>query len=182
MTDPTPHPARAIADEWIRQGRASSAATAHALAVTDAGPMVAPCDPTPRPPTCGVTSAPVPRDPPGMSHRVPLAPVEPVTVAHVLDALAICRAAVEHMGRRGVSREHGPAPIAALLLPPIPELVPGADAAARRETIDRVAPLLRAAAELAALLETAPPDVATRARRALALALDDSATKKLRIA
>jgi hypothetical protein len=124
-----PHPARVTTDAWIAQGNASRAATAHALAVADAGPMVDPCDPTPRPPICGVTSAPVPRDPPGMSHRVPPLGAEVVTVAHVLASLEVCRLAVEHMGRRVVSRERGPARTATRAPPPVvPDLVPGIEA------------------------------------------------------
>lgn len=99
-----------------------------------------------------------------MSHRVPPARVEVVTAADVVADAVRMRDAIDRMGRRPVvSRERTPAP-ASEALPPIPELVPGADAAARRETIDRGAVLIR---ELAALLGTAPPDVAARARRAL---------------
>lgn len=50
-------------------------------------------------------------------------------------------------------------------LPAIPELLDGADSAARRTSIDHIAPLLR---ELAAAIETAPPDVAAKARAAVA--------------
>ncbi len=168
----TAEEARASAEAWLAQGRPSPGATEHALAVADAGPMVNPCNPTPRPPSCGITSAPVPRDPPGMSHRVPPPPAEQVTVfqADLFSDLARCRVAVERMGRRVVRRERSPAPSVAPL-PVVPELIDGADAAARRETIDRVAPLLRSAVELAGLLDTAPEDVARRARAVLARAM-----------
>lgn len=56
-------------------------------------------------------------------------------------------------------------------LPVVPELVPGADVVARRATIDRAAVLIRGTVELAALLDTAPPDVAARARAALVKAM-----------
>ncbi len=127
LVSEVPHPARVAADEWIAQGRPSPAATAHARAVADAGPVAAPCDPTPRPPVCGVTSAPPPRDPPGMSHRVPQAGAEVVTATHVLAEVARCRVAIERMGRRVVSRERTPAraPVAA---PTVPDLVPGIEA------------------------------------------------------
>lgn len=62
------------------------------------------CDPTPRPPECGVTSAPVPVDPPGMSHKAPPAAVEVIGESHVLAALALCRASVERMALRTVTR------------------------------------------------------------------------------
>lgn len=163
----TAEQARASADEWLAQGPAGRAA------VADVGPMVDPCDPTPRPPSCGVTSAPEPRDPPGMSHRVPPASVETVIVAP--DALVVAmfeRATVDArpMGPMPPTRYHGRPDLrhAPVPLPAIPELVPGADAAARRASIDRVAALLPAAAELAGLLATATPEVAARARRALA--------------
>ncbi len=167
----TAEEARASAEAWLAQGRPLPGAAEYALDVADAGPMADPCDPTPRPPVCGVTSAPVPRDPPGMSHRVPPADVEPVTVfqADLFSDMARCRSACERMGRRAVRRERSPALVSPL--PVVPELIDGADAAARRETIDRVAPLLRSAVELAGLLETAPDDVARRARAVLARAM-----------
>jgi hypothetical protein len=126
------------------------------------------CDPSPSVVGCGITSFVVPRDPPGMSHRVPPSGAEVVTAAHVLASLEVCRAAVERMGRRVVSLERMLAPaVTAAPLPVVPELVTGADAAARRETIDRVAVLIRGTVELAGLLATAPPDVAARGRAAL---------------
>jgi hypothetical protein len=138
-------------------------AAVHARAVADVGPMVAPCDPTPRPPVCGVTSAPVPRDPPGMSHKVPPAGADVVTVADVLAALTLCRAACEGMALRTVTRERMP-PRAPVAPPELPELVPGADAAGRRAQLDRLGALLR---EVRAGLDGQPVDVVTRAKRAL---------------
>jgi len=167
----TPHPARVLADAWIAQGIASAAATAHARAVADAGPMGAPCDPAPRPPSCGVTSAPVPRDPPGMSHRVPPASIEPG--AWSPDPLVVAMferatVAARPMGPMPPTRYHGrpgPRPVEVAPPPVVPELVPGADAAARRGTIDRAAVLI---GELGALLARATPEVAARARTAIA--------------
>ncbi len=96
--------ARASAEAWIAQGRASTVATRHARAVADVGPTDEPCDPTPRPPTCGATSAPAPADPPGMSHRVPVAPVEVIGEAHVLAALDAMAAAFARCQGRTVTR------------------------------------------------------------------------------
>jgi hypothetical protein len=87
------------------------------------------CDPSPSVVGCGITSFVVPRDPPGMSHRVPPPPVEVVTVfqADLFSDLARCRDALDRMSRRVVSRERAPARAAAPL-PVVPDLVPGIEA------------------------------------------------------
>jgi hypothetical protein len=144
-------------------------AAVHARAVADVGPMVSPRDPTPRPPICGVTSAPVPRDPPGMPHRVPLAGAEVIGEAHVLAALTLCRAACEGMALRTVTRERMP-PRAPVAPPELPELVPGADAAGRRADLVRIAALIPAVREWERLLAGQPDGLAARARRAVARA------------
>lgn len=108
MTDgaaPTsPEQARANANAWIAQGRASASATRHAQAVADLGPADGPCDPMPRPPACGVTSAPVPVDVAGCSHKAPPVDVEVIGEAHVLAALDAMAAAFERCSRRVVTR------------------------------------------------------------------------------
>jgi hypothetical protein len=88
------------------------------------------CDPSPHAAVCGVTSFVAPRDPPGMSHRVPPSHVEVVTVfqADLFSDLARCRDALDRMSRRVVSRERGPARVVAAALPVVPDLVPGIEA------------------------------------------------------
>jgi hypothetical protein len=159
----SPEVVGARARSQIAAWQEAQPAAVHARAVADVGPTMGPCDPTPRPPVCGVTSAPMPRDPPGMSHRVPLADGEVIGEAHVLAALAACRAACEGMALRTVTRERMPAR-APVALPELPELVPGADAAGRRAQLDRLGALLR---EVRAGLDGQPPAVVAKAKRAL---------------
>ena len=129
MTDgAAPHPARVAADAWIAQGGASAAATA------DAGPMAAPCDPTPHPRACGVTSAPAPRDPPGMSHRVPPASIDPGAWAPdplVVAMFERATVAARPMGPMPPTRYHGrPGPrlVEVAPMPVVPDLLPGIEA------------------------------------------------------
>ena len=140
----SPEQARASADAWVAQGRASRGAQEHARAVGEA------CDPTPRAPACGVTSMAVPVDVPGSSHKAPPASVEVIGEAHVLAALAACRVATDRMRLRVVTRgraSHGPAV-----------------AESRRERMARVGALL---GEASRLLDGEPDAVRERAKRAL---------------
>jgi hypothetical protein len=112
----------------------------------------------------------------GRSHRVPrietgaswVGVPDPALMGTCSRLLAAVESGSAPMGPMPPPRYHGrpgPLPVVVPTLPIIPELV---DGAARRETIDRMAALIRGTAELAALLATAPPDVAARGRAALA--------------
>lgn len=176
MTDgpivPTsPEQAHAAALAYAASRKPQSLAEAHADAVAALGPIDLACAPAPRRPVCDVAlalAANPPRDPAGMSHRVPVDVMPVVTTADVLAAVEACRIACDGMAARRVTYPLRPAAPPAPTLPDVPELADGADAEARRARLARIGNLIRGAGELAGLLAGEPEAVVARARAALA--------------
>ena len=125
------------------------------------------CDPSPRAPSCAVEV--YSRHPLGMRHAAPVvAPVSPVTAADVLAAVERCRLACA----RFVADPRHPCAVRVIPVPDVPELVAGADDAARRARLERAGVVLRGIAELPALLAGEPAHVVARAKAAISRAGD----------
>jgi hypothetical protein len=176
MTDgpiaPTsPEQAHAAALAYAASRKPPTPAEAHGLAISALGPIDTGCAPSPRRPVCDVAlalAANPPRDPAGMSHRVPIDSSPAVTTADVLAAVEACRVACDGMAARRVTYTLRPAAPPAPGLPDVPELVDGADVDARRARLAHIGELIRGTGELAGLLTGETEAVVARARAALA--------------